>query len=102
MINDRTAQRIASEWHGGQSSALYALSSTGAIRGERNDEYDYNDAAREIRPKLDAAAAAYIHQNAEGYTKRDGDQLAKLFDYVTKHGPRGPQPNWYERTIAHS
>jgi hypothetical protein len=31
MISGTTARRIASEWHGGQSSALYAFASTGTI-----------------------------------------------------------------------
>lgn len=35
MITDTEARRIASEWHGGGGTALYALSSTGAIDPER-------------------------------------------------------------------
>ena len=31
MIRFKTARRLASLWHNGQTSALYALSSTGAI-----------------------------------------------------------------------
>ena len=33
MIRDTTAHRISSEWHSGQNSALYALSSSGGTRG---------------------------------------------------------------------
>ena len=35
MISDGQARRIASEWHGGMSSALYSLASSGAIDPDR-------------------------------------------------------------------
>lgn len=35
MISDGQARRIASEWHGGMSSALYSLASSGAIDLDR-------------------------------------------------------------------
>jgi hypothetical protein len=35
MINDGQARHIASDWHGGMSSALYSLASSGAIELDR-------------------------------------------------------------------
>lgn len=35
MISDGQARRIASDWHGGMSSALYSLASSGAIDLDR-------------------------------------------------------------------
>ncbi|GAA3432322.1 hypothetical protein [Kutzneria kofuensis] len=35
MISDGQARRIAPEWHGGMSSALYSLASSGAIDLDR-------------------------------------------------------------------
>jgi len=35
IITDGQARRIASEWHGGQVSALYSLASCGYVDGER-------------------------------------------------------------------
>jgi hypothetical protein len=35
MISDGQARRIASEWHGGMSSALYSLASSGAVDLDR-------------------------------------------------------------------
>jgi hypothetical protein len=35
MISDGQVRRIAADWHGGMSSALYSLASSGAIDVER-------------------------------------------------------------------
>ena len=37
-ITEGEARLIASQWHGGQNSALYAFSSTGTIREDLEDE----------------------------------------------------------------
>jgi len=81
MIDDRTAQRIAAEWHSGQSSALYALASSGAIL-----DVDL------IRYEIDMDLA-------DG---NDADRLIldQLGEYINAHGPRSPVPGWYESTIA--
>jgi hypothetical protein len=84
MIDDRTAQRIASDWHSGQSSALYALASTGAIADHALHEIDC----------LSVDAQSY-----EDYeTVRS--EIDDIWDYCESNGPRGPVPGWYESTIA--
>jgi hypothetical protein len=74
MINDGQARRIASEWHGGQVSALYSLASCGAItectRDEISDELQQLDVGR---------------------VRRD---LLALDKYVRRNGARGPQSGW--------
>jgi hypothetical protein len=71
-ISHGQARRLASEWHGGQWSALYSLSSTGAI--------DVEAADREIMASLDL--------QPEGTD--DERDLDALLAYVHSHGPRGP------------
>ncbi len=78
MITDRTAQRIASEWASG-GDALQQLASTGAI----TDPYE--------------TFGVLLECYGDKTEDRDLDRLAA---YIEHHGPRGPQPDWYERTIA--
>lgn len=40
QVTERRARRIASEWHGGKSSPLYALSSTGTVVASLLSEID--------------------------------------------------------------
>jgi hypothetical protein len=68
------ARIIANAWHGGQSSDLYALTSSGAIR---------DTCAEEIKRALD------VDQNHE-----DADELRALLSYVEHCGPRPPQAGW--------
>lgn len=72
MITDLQTRKIASEWHGGQSSPLYALTSSGAIT---------EDCAEEI---------AYNLETEYGVT----EGLPELLDYVRAHGVRGPEEGW--------
>lgn len=72
-ISDGEARRIASEWHGGQSSPLYALSSSGAIVAEVREEIE------------ECRQAGTIESDAE---------LPRLDAYVAEHGERGPVPGW--------
>jgi hypothetical protein len=75
MINDGQARRIASEWHGGMSSALYSLGSSGAIDLDRvRDEI-----SRELW-KLDV-----------GEVRRE---LLALDKYVRTAGARPVQAGW--------
>jgi len=67
MINEEKARRIASEWHGGKSSPLYAFSSSGIIL----DGLEY-----EITRSLDATTLA-----------PDMNELSALLDYVKEHKP---------------
>lgn len=75
MISDGQARRIASEWHGGMSSALYSLASSGAIDLDRvRDEI-----SRELW-KLDV-----------GEVRRE---LLALDKYVRTAGARPAQSGW--------
>lgn len=80
MIKDTTAQRIASDWHGGQSSALYALSSSGAI--------------------IDGCADEITDNIAEAVAQTEKRRLSNLLTYVQANGPRDAQPNWYQHVIC--
>jgi hypothetical protein len=76
-IDDLTARVIAASWHGGQSSPLYALASSGAIVANVGDEI--------TACKVDA-----YHQGA------GTPELVALMAYVQHHGERGPQAGWSE------
>jgi hypothetical protein len=46
------ARRIASEWHGGQGSALYALASAGQVSGDTLSEIDRQIDEVDRRPEV--------------------------------------------------
>jgi len=75
MISDLTARKFASEWHGGQGSPLYALSSTGAI-------------VRGVGEEI--ANAMYVNMDDED----NYAELSLLLDYVEFNGARGAQKGW--------
>ncbi len=75
-ITDLTARRLASNWHDGQFSALYALLSTGAI--------DHDAAEKELNN------AIYINSNEPDNVA----ELVALRHYVYVKGNRGPQKGW--------
>lgn len=52
MLTDGQVRRIAAEWHDGQASALYALTSTGAVRWDAGEEVDALLARRMGGPAL--------------------------------------------------
>lgn len=71
LICDGQARRIASEWHGGQSSALYSLASSGAISLDRvRDEI-----SRELM-KLDVGEARRELLALDKYTQKTGERAA--------------------------
>lgn len=78
-IAHRTAARTASRWHGGGGSALYALSSTGAI----DTAYHRHSCREEITECLDIADPMQAYE------------LDQLRHYVAHHGPRPAIPNWH-------
>ncbi len=86
MISDTEARKIASEWHGGQGTALYAFSSTGAIDTARAD----HDATAEVADLIWAIPAETDERNA--------NELRDLERYVNANGPRGPQEGWGDLT----
>lgn len=91
MIDNAKARLIASEWHDGQHSALYALASTGAILlGDP-------DVAQEIRTLVDTLPPDDAHIRwpaAVNGSRRHRFRLQQLLRYVEAHGARGPQENW--------
>lgn len=82
IITDLAARKIATDWHGGQQSALYALSSTGAIAEGAEAELN-----REI---------IYNRDTQQHTICTECQRLADLLAYVLYHGIRGSQPNWSE------
>lgn len=81
VIDDRTARIIASQEHGGQTSALYSLASAGAIDMERLSS-ELMASFMEAFGKDDARAAA----------------LDALGFYCIEHGDRGPVEGWHHST----
>ncbi len=88
MISDTEARRISSEWHGGGGTALYALSSTGAIDTARADH--------KLNGEINDCVYALPKTQPERRTQ--GDELHELRMYVYEYGPRGPQPGWSDLT----
>lgn len=71
---DTRARKIASEWHGGMNTALYAFASSGAITG---------DLLGEIRPLIPTAT-----------DRHDSISLRYLERYVSTRDHRGPVEGW--------
>jgi hypothetical protein len=96
MISDLEARKIASEWHGGGGTALYAFTSTGAIDTG-------NKLVNEIHGNVNGIQ---VRLNDQGYTAKgqsmmlyiEIEPLMQLLEYVTHHGTRGPQPGWNDLT----
>lgn len=82
MITDTEARKIASEWHGGGGTALYAFSSTGAIDTARED----HDIESEIRECINSAS--------------DEQEIEKLRDLLryTDGQYRSAVPGWSKLT----
>jgi hypothetical protein len=79
MISDTEARRIASDWHGGGGTALYAFASTGAINTTRAD----HDIENEVLGCVNGALS-----------QQDKTDTLKLLAYINTHEDRGPQPGW--------
>lgn len=75
-MSDAQARVTAMSWHGGQSSALYAFGSCGAV------PEDAHDLLHEI---------AMARGEAHGRSRLALEELAT---YVNQVGARGPQPGW--------
>ena len=72
MISDGQARRIASEWHGGMSSALYSFASSGAVDlGRVRDEI-----SRELW-QLDVGAARRELLALDKYVRIAGQRPAR-------------------------
>jgi len=78
-LPDAVARRIAAEWHGGQTSALLTLATTGAITADALDE-------------VDAELAGTVPGDHELADERA--DLIALRDYIAQTGERGPVHGW--------
>ncbi|SEP50638.1 hypothetical protein SAMN04489732_114225 [Amycolatopsis saalfeldensis] len=76
MISDGQARRIASDWHGGMSSALYSLASSGAI--------DLDHARDEISRELQSLDVGEVRR-----------ELLALDKYVRTAGERTAVAEWF-------
>ena len=81
MISNGKARRIASEWHGEQSSPLYSFASTGTIS----------------QPYLDremTQCGQMMNDHPENYTDEHRAEFTELDTYILNHGERGPVAGW--------
>lgn len=114
MITDLEARKLASEWHGGQRTALYALTSTGAILNGVNFDpiedpglfdtlvlntvAEIEDVIKELSPK-DAGNPLNEGDRAAARERSiQKRELRLLLAYVIHHGPRGPVDGWSKLT----
>jgi hypothetical protein len=84
MLTDLEARKIACSWHGGQGSALYALCSTGAIDGAR-DDHDVRD---------EISRCLMQRYRPSEYTKELNDLFDYVEHYIIQSGVRGPVEGW--------
>jgi hypothetical protein len=81
MIDLSALRELAASWHGGMSSPLYALASSGAI---------VEGCVREIE---DCIVIAQQYENDPDYAA-DIPRLRHLLTYVRNRGYRGPVEGW--------
>lgn len=79
MITDTEARNIASQWHGGGGTALYAFASTGAINTARAD----HDIVKELYECLETT-----------YTAGVENEINSLLEYALEHKPRAAVAGW--------
>jgi hypothetical protein len=84
IIADSTARRIALQWHGGQTSALYSFGSCGAIDYEAV-EPEVQSCLRDCDPSTDEGLA-------------DWAALQFLSGYLAVKGDRDAIPGWHRLT----
>lgn len=77
IISDTAARMIASQFHGGQASAMYSLASTGAIN------------MGGLKPEL---TQTYV-ENTD--FPDEASKLEYLAIYLLHHGDRGPVDGWH-------
>lgn len=94
IINDGQARRIASEWHGGQVTALYSFSSCGFIaRAEYDDDGDLiRSAGWELLGEIEEDLEKYTATDAE---RRDLQALQRYVRARVAGGNTGaPTVGW--------
>jgi hypothetical protein len=90
MISDRTAQHIASLWHGGGGSPLHQFASTGTI---------HNLVIQEVHNNIDGELHEFVGYG-EKERVRNVKELTRLLEYLVLKGHREPQQGWYENVIS--
>ena len=116
MLTDLQARKLASEWHGGQWTGLYALSSSGAIIVDHNfdtlpdtfrtedgdlvytDDPDTLAEITAIAEIEDELSEKFRQKHSGPLIKAERTDLMNLAEYVSESGPREPQPGWSELT----
>ncbi|MGH3903839.1 MAG: antirestriction protein ArdA [Pseudonocardiaceae bacterium] len=107
-IDDATARRIASQLHGGQDSALYALASSGAILDRL--EREIAEAVQDLPPARDSwidALLAYAEWRGEDRGPREGwatlsaDDAQQAIEAVRSAASRERRADraWLERYV---
>jgi acyl-coenzyme A synthetase/AMP-(fatty) acid ligase len=86
-ISDLQARVIASQWHGGQSSALYSLASCGATVSRADDWEDESPTDR-LLSEIAQEGLSTLGMLPEQ------EELQALASYVECVGPRGPVEGW--------
>jgi hypothetical protein len=81
VISDACARVIASWWHGGQASALYSLSSCGAVSDRT---------AWEVQNEINQLRTG----KTEPENETDEVALTHLLAYVERHAGRKPVESW--------
>ncbi|MGA4948639.1 hypothetical protein [Streptomyces lydicamycinicus] len=89
IISDLEAREISADWHTGQWSAVYALTSSGAITGEI--ELEVQAEVKELTTESERTKTGRI-RSAE--IRHEVERLQSLLAYVSHHGERGPQDGW--------
>lgn len=85
VISDGKARRIASEWHGGQTTALLSFSTTGMIDDRVTDE---------VQTEIDLLQASERPDCTEAERVQYLSELADLQHYLWDAGHRTPVDGW--------
>lgn len=117
-ISDLTARVVASAWHGGQGSALYAFASTGAILRARTVDHEPEGYAPNMGYVVRDASGREIYRGPQWQAERhagdgrdlfeevrdllaadttlgeDATALGALYRYADERGERGPVEGW--------
>lgn len=81
-----TVRRISAEWHGGQTSAVYALASTGAILHGCSSELQASLQQAQLQRDTSSDPQEWIDSLGE---------LGALWEWVEQTGLRGPVDGWH-------
>lgn len=85
MLTEQQAREIASEWHGGQSSYLYAFASSGSIDHDRSIDEETSPLLAEIAKEIEGMAECAYATNSPAnriYYQHEERRLLYLYCYV--------------------